>query len=55
MMNQAPEAYIDGLVQEKCNSSVLAMELRLSCTNLLIYVSLGLIDSTKYLSQNSFF
>ena len=25
--------YIDGLVQEKCNSSVLAIELRLSCTN----------------------
>ena len=24
---------IDGLVQERCNSSVLAMELRLSCTN----------------------
>ena len=26
-------AYIDGLVQEKCDSSALAMELRLSCTN----------------------
>ena len=25
--------YIDGLVQEKRNSSALAMELRLSCTN----------------------
>ena len=25
--------YIDGLVQEICNSSALAMELRLSCTN----------------------
>ena len=25
--------YIDGLVQERCNSSALAMELRLSCTN----------------------
>ena len=25
--------HIDGLVQERCNSSVLAMELRLSCTN----------------------
>ena len=24
---------IGGLVQERCNSSVLAMELRLSCTN----------------------
>ena len=24
---------IDGLVQERCNSSALAMELRLSCTN----------------------
>ena len=25
--------YVDGLVQERRNSSVLAMELRLSCTN----------------------
>ena len=28
--------YIDGLVQERCNSSVLAMELHLSCINPLI-------------------
>ena len=28
-----PWQHIDGLVQERCNSSVLAMELRLSCTN----------------------
>ena len=28
--------YIDGLVQERCNSSVLALELRLSCTNPMI-------------------
>ena len=28
-----PMAYIDGLVQERRNSSALAMELRLSCTN----------------------
>ena len=27
---------IDGLVQERCNSSASAMELRLSCTNPLI-------------------
>ena len=27
------QAYIDGLVQERRNSSALAMELRLSCTN----------------------
>ena len=27
------EEYIDGLVQERRNSSALAMELRLSCTN----------------------
>ena len=26
----------DGLVQERCNSSALAVELHLSCTNLLI-------------------
>ena len=25
--------HINGLVQERCNSSALAMELRLSCTN----------------------
>ena len=25
--------YIDGLVQERCNSSALEMELRISCTN----------------------
>ena len=25
--------YMDGLVQERCNSSALAIELRLSCTN----------------------
>ena len=25
--------HFDGLVQEKCNSSVLAIELHLSCTN----------------------
>ena len=30
-------SYIDGLMQERRNSSVLAMELRLSCTNPLIY------------------
>ena len=29
--------YIDGLVQERCNSSALAMELRLSCANPSIY------------------
>ena len=29
--------YIDGLVQERCNSSTLAMELHLSCTSLLIW------------------
>ena len=27
------EGDIDGLVQERCNSSALAMELRLYCTN----------------------
>ena len=33
----------DGLVQERCNSSALAMELRLSCINLWSY----------YIPQNS--
>ena len=30
-------AHIDGLVQERCNSNALAMELHLSCTNPSIY------------------
>ena len=30
--------YIDGLVQPNRNSSALAMELRLSCTNLPIWI-----------------
>ena len=29
--------YIDGFVQDRCNSSALALELRLSCTNPSIY------------------
>ena len=36
------DAYIDGLVQERRNSSALAMELRLSCTNSLIGLGNGL-------------
>ena len=36
-------ANIDGLVQERRNSSALAMDLRLSCTNLSIY-AMNLID-----------
>ena len=36
------ELYIDGLVQERRNSSALAMELRLSCTNPSIYTYLNL-------------
>ena len=35
-MNLTRTDYIDGLVQERCNSSALAMELCLSCTNPLI-------------------
>ena len=31
--------YFDGLMQERCNSSALAMELCLSCTNPSIYLS----------------
>ena len=31
------EEYIDGYVQERCNSSALAMELHFSCTNPSIY------------------
>ena len=37
--------YIDGLVQKRRNSSALAMELRLSCTNPLIYISTDLCNS----------
>ena len=33
----ADEQHMDGLVQERRNSSALAMELCLSCTNLLRY------------------
>ena len=33
-----PVLYIDGLVQEKCNSIAIALELRLSCTNPSIYL-----------------
>ena len=32
-MTQGQTPHFDGLVQERRNSSVLAMELRLSCTN----------------------
>ena len=34
--NTEEYGYIDGLVQERCNSSTLAMELHLSCINLSI-------------------
>ena len=33
ILKQAPVEQLDGLVQERCNFSVLAMELHLSCTN----------------------
>ena len=33
ILTHCPIEYIDGLVQERCNSSALAMELHLSCTN----------------------
>ena len=35
----------DGLVQERCNSSALAMELRLSCTSPLIYSLLHILQA----------
>ena len=41
--------HIDGLVQERCNSSALAMELRLSCTNPLI----GMLCFTSHEPQCS--
>ena len=35
------DAYINGLVQERRNSSAKALELRLSCTNPLVCVTPG--------------
>ena len=42
--------HIGGLVQERRNSSALAMELRLSCTNPQIYVSSAIFGSGSGLS-----
>ena len=43
-MSMSSLHYIDGLVQERRNSSALAMELRLSCTNPSIpFTSLGYV------------
>ena len=39
-IHQQPHHHFDGLVQERRNSSALALELRLSCTNPLILYSL---------------
>ena len=36
-LSQGRKFHINGLVQERCNSSTLAMELRLSCINLSIW------------------
>ena len=36
--------HIDGLVQERCNSSALAMELHLLCTNPSISSQMGNMD-----------
>ena len=41
---------IDGLVLERCNSSALAMELRLSCTNT-VFLAFMLSDGTKPLRE----
>ena len=45
----AGAGYVDGLVQERRNSSALAMELRLSCSNPLMYDSYvaGLVQKTS--------
>ena len=41
---------LDGLVQERCNSSAIAMELRLSCTKPSIYMKWqeAIIESQMY-------
>ena len=44
------EYQIDGLMQERCNSSVLAMELRLSCINP-IRCSMSLWSEDMYVSD----
>ena len=49
-----PYEYIDGLVQVRRNSSALAMELRLSCTNPTIFTYNGIIlHKMSYLCQNT--
>ena len=47
MIIQFTAIYIDGLVQERCNSSALAMELRLSCANQSIYAPPDLSDQGR--------
>ena len=37
VMQSLETLYLDGLMQERCNSSALAMELHLSCPNPLIF------------------
>ena len=54
LMTQFIDAYIDGLMQERCNSSALAMELRLSCINPLICGTgfhVANVGSSHYLNQ----
>ena len=47
-----PSHQISGLVQGRCNSSVLAMELRLSCTNQLKWVTVTWLVSQQWLLAN---
>ena len=42
-MKRVPNPHIDGLVQERHNSIANALELRLSCTNLLTNIDEGLL------------
>ena len=41
-------AYIDGLVQERCNSIANALELRTSCTNPSIYIFVRVWPTTYF-------
>ena len=46
------DPYIHGLVQERCNSIANPLELRLSCTDPLIYISPGLSELKNNFETN---
>ena len=48
---QGKASHFDGLVQERCSSSALAMELHLSCTNPLICKQYSVKIQSKYIEK----